>query len=88
MPPSSRDIFHLLMAIKITTAINIMKSKETEQKSPLLLTRTAVPRFIALEIIHGRGSLQNKRRFCLQELCNGQSKTCILIGVGEFKTQY
>ena len=36
--PSSFDNLHLLMAIVMTTAINMMKSNETEQKRPLLLT--------------------------------------------------
>ena len=60
MAPSNLDIFHLLIAIVMTTAINIMKSRATEQKSPELLTCTASPTFIALAIIQGRGSLQNK----------------------------
>lgn len=51
----------MLTAIVTTTAINIMKSKKTEQKSPELLTVTAAPRSIALRINHGRGSLQRTR---------------------------
>ena len=47
-PPSSLDNLHLLTAIAITTAINMMKSKNTEQKRPELLTTIALPTFAAL----------------------------------------
>ena len=67
MAPSNLDIFHLLIAIVMTTAISIMKSKATEQKSPELLTSTALPPCIALAIIQGRGSLQNKTFINLNE---------------------
>lgn len=70
MAPSNLDIFHLLIAIVMTTAISIMKSRATEQKSPELLTRTASPTFIALAIIQGRGSLQNKIFINLNEWMN------------------
>ena len=67
MAPSNLDIFHLLIAIVMTTAISIMKSKATEQKSPELLTSTGLPPYIALAIIQGRGSLQNKTFINLNE---------------------
>ena len=70
MAPSSLDSFHLLIAIKTTTAISIMKSKDTEQKRPELLTFAAAPRFIALSINHGRGSLRKKRTTCYFEQNN------------------
>lgn len=69
LAPRSLDIFHLLTAMAITTAINIMKSKNTEQKRPLLLTITGVPRCIALDINHGTGNLQKNREQGVVKFC-------------------
>ena len=57
-----------------------MKSKVTEQNRPELLTFAAAPRFIALSINHGRGSLQKKITTCYFEWMNQEpTNTCFTL---------
>jgi hypothetical protein len=56
--PSNLDIRHLETAMDTITAISIKNNMTTEQNSPSLLTLTDLPKLMALNVIHGRGSLK------------------------------